>query len=58
MEIQDKRKLLEAIDKFVKRPSEVNEEVLGDALRGFKSLIESSTGGLLEVNYSVKDGVQ
>lgn len=54
MEIQDKRKLLEAIDKFVKRPSEVNEEVLGDALRGFKSLIESSTGGIVEVHYTVK----
>lgn len=55
MEIQDKRKLLEAIDKFVKRPGEVNEEILGDALRGFKALIESSTGGMLEVNYSVKE---
>lgn len=55
MEIQDKRKLLEAIDKFVKRPSEVNEEVLGDALRGFKGLIESSTGGMVKVLYVVKD---
>lgn len=58
MEIQDKRKLLEAIDKFVKRPGEVNEEVLGDALRGFKALIESSTGGLVEVHYVVKGGAQ
>lgn len=55
MDVQDKRKLLDAIDTFVKRPAAVNEEVLGDALRGFKQLIESSTGGMVEVHYEVKE---
>ena len=53
MTIPEKRKLLEAVDKFVKRPGDVNEETLGDALRGFKKLIESSTGGVIEVHYVV-----
>lgn len=52
---QEKGELLRAVKAMIDRPSEVNEEVLGDALRGFKGLIESSTGGMVEVLYVVKD---
>lgn len=52
---QEKGKILSAVKMLINQPSEVNEEVLGDALRGFKQLIESSTGGMVEVLYAVKE---
>lgn len=52
---QEKGALLGAIKMMINRPTEITEETLGEALRGFKGLIESSTGGMVEVLYVVRD---
>ncbi|MCU4501516.1 hypothetical protein KTI59_15775 [Acinetobacter radioresistens] len=43
MEVQHKRKLLEAVDILVRRPAAANETTLAEALAYFKMLVEEVT---------------
>ena len=52
MEVQEKRKLLEAIDILVCRPAATTEVTLAEAMVYFKMLIEETTQGQIEVLYS------
>ena len=54
MDVQEKRKLLEAIDILVKRPASANEETLGHAIGYFIKLIEESTHGQITLVPTVK----
>ena len=45
MEVHEKRKLLEAIDILIKRPAQVDETTLGDAIGYFTRLVEDLTQG-------------
>lgn len=51
MEVQHKRKLLEAVDILVRRPAAANETTLAEALAYFKMLVEEVTQGQIEVNF-------
>ena len=52
MEVQQKRKVLEAVDILVRRPASATETTLAEAMAYFKMLIEESTQGQIEVRYS------
>ncbi len=52
MEVQQKRKLLEAVDILVRRPASATETTLAEAMAYFKMLIEEATQGQIEVRYS------
>ena len=54
MNVQDKRKLLEAIDILVKRPHQSNEETLAHAMVYFKLLIDELTQDKVNVIYQVE----
>ncbi|PKH28741.1 hypothetical protein [Acinetobacter radioresistens] len=51
MEVQHKRKLLEAIDILVRRPAAANETTLAEALACFKMLVEEVTQEEVIVHY-------
>lgn len=51
MEVQQKRKLLEAVDILVRRPAATTEMTLAEAMAYFKMLIEEVTLGGVQVNY-------
>lgn len=52
MEVQQKRKLLEAVDVLVRRPAATTETTLAEALAYFKMLVEEATQGQIEVVYN------
>ncbi|MCH7353312.1 MULTISPECIES: hypothetical protein [unclassified Acinetobacter] len=52
MEVQQKRKLLEAVDILVRRPAATTETTLAEALAYFKLLVEEATQGQIEVVYN------
>lgn len=52
MEVQQKRKLLEAVDTLVRRPADTTETTLAEALAYFKMLVEEATQGQIEVVYT------
>ena len=52
MEVQQKRKLLEAVDILVRRPAATTETTLAEALAYFKMLVEEATQGQIEVVYN------
>ncbi len=51
MEVQHKRKLLEAVDILVRRPAAANETTLAEALAYFKMLVEEVTQEEVIVHY-------
>lgn len=51
MEVSQKRKLLEAIDVLVRRPAQVNERTLVEAMAYFKLLVEEVAQGEITVTY-------
>ncbi|RZF53657.1 hypothetical protein EXE30_06695 [Acinetobacter halotolerans] len=52
MEVQQKRKLLEAVETLVRRPASTTETTLAEALAYFKMLVEEATQGQIEVIYN------
>lgn len=52
MQVHEKRKLLEAMDVLIRRPASATEKTLAEAMAYFKMLIEESTQGQIEVQYS------
>lgn len=52
MEVHQKRKLLEAVDTLVRRPTATTETTLAEALAYFKMLVEEATQGQIEVSYT------
>ncbi|MCK4087523.1 hypothetical protein HCY58_10735 [Acinetobacter radioresistens] len=51
MEVQHKRKLLEAVDILVRRPAAASETTLAEALAYFKMLVEEVTQEEVIVHY-------
>lgn len=51
MEVSQKRKLLEAIDVLVRRPTQANERTLVEAMAYFKLLVEEVAQGEITVTY-------
>ena len=54
MDVQEKRKLLEAIDILVRRPMMADETTLGNAIGYFTKLINDVTQGQLSIQVVTK----
>ena len=55
MDVQEKRKLLEAIDILVRRPMMADETTLGNAIGYFTKLINDVTQGQLSIQVVAKE---